>query len=131
MMTRLARLAVLLALTAAPALAADPVLGTWKTQPGDDGHFGLVTMAPCGSKLCGTLSRAFDADGAAIPSASIGRQIVWDMQPRGAGKYEAGRIWAPDRDKTYASKMELTGDQLEVYGCVLGFCRRQSWTRVQ
>ena len=50
MMTRLARLAVLLALTAAPALAADPVLGTWKTQPGDDGHFGLVTMAPCGSK---------------------------------------------------------------------------------
>ena len=46
MMTRLARLAVLLALTAAPALAADPVVGTWKTQQGDDGHFGLVTWRP-------------------------------------------------------------------------------------
>ncbi|XCC96658.1 DUF2147 domain-containing protein [Salipiger sp. H15] len=130
-MKRLAPLACVLALTAAPALAADPVLGNWQTQPGDDGHFGVVTMAPCGSRICGTLSHAFDAGGTAIPSSNLGRQIVWDMQPEGEGKYDAGRIWAPDRDKTYKSRMELSGDQLKVYGCVLGVCRGQTWTRVQ
>lgn len=131
MIKRFTSFACLLALVATPALAADPVLGTWQTQPGDDGHFGFVTIAPCGSKICGTLSRAFDADGSTIPSDTVGRQIVWDMQPEGAGKYDSGRIWAPDRDKTYNSRMELAGDRLKVYGCVFGICRGQTWSRVQ
>lgn len=131
MMKRLARLACALSLTATPALAADPVLGTWQTQPGDDGQFGFVTMAPCGSRICGTLSRAFDAGGTQIPSDALGRQIVWDMQPQGTGRYDDGRIWAPDRDKTYNSRMDLSGDRLKVYGCILGICRGQTWVRVQ
>ncbi|ANT60880.1 imidazoleglycerol-phosphate dehydratase [Salipiger sp. CCB-MM3] len=131
MIPRLAQIACILTLAATPALAADPVLGTWQTQPGDEGHFGFVTMAPCGSKICGTLSRAFDATGKPIPSDTVGRQIVWDMQPEGAGKYASGRIWAPDRDKTYTSKMEIAGDRLKVYGCVFGICRSQTWSRVR
>lgn len=128
-MTRLAVLAAALMLAASPALAGDPVVGTWKTQPDDNGHFGLVRIAPCGSALCGTLTRAFDRAGKPVASASVGRQIVWDMQPDGAGRYGDGQIWAPDRDKTYASKMELSGDRLKVYGCVLGICRGQTWLR--
>ena len=38
--------------------------------------------------------------------------------------------WAPDRDKVYSSKMELSGSILEVSGCVFGICRAQTWTRV-
>ena len=121
----------LLAAGATGAAAADPVLGVWQTQPGDDGAFGQVTMADCGGTLCGTLTRAFDAAGKPKDSDRIGRKIVWDMTPEGGGAYGGGKIWAPDRDKTYNSKMMLAGDRLTVSGCVLGICRSQIWTRVR
>lgn len=128
MPTTLAALAVSLAL-AAPALAADPVMGTWKTQADDNGHYGLVRFAPCGAMICGTLVHAYDGSGREIASTAVGRAIIWDMRPAGDGTYGGGKIWAPDRDKTYSSKMALSGDDLEVSGCVLGFCRGQTWTR--
>lgn len=126
-------LAVLLALAAGGASAADPVEGTWKTRPDDNGDYGYVRIAPCGDKLCGVLVKAFDASGAGKVSGNIGKRIVWDMVPDGAGGYGGGQIWAPDRDKTYASKMVLSGDRLSVSGCVLGglICRAQDWTRVK
>ena len=118
-------------MAAAPAFAADPVLGNWTTQPDDNGHFGLVTIAPCGEAICGKLVRAYDGKGQPIASDAVGRQIIWDMHPAGNGKYADGKVWAPDRDKTYNSKMTLAGDRLDVYGCILGFCRSQSWTRAR
>jgi len=116
---------------AATAAFADPVEGTWKTQPGDDGSFGLVTISPCGAEICGVLGQGYDASGAKIASPNIGRQMIWGMKPAGNGAYKGGKIWAPDRDKTYNSKMTLTGDQLKVEGCVFGICRGQTWTRVK
>lgn len=115
----------------AAAAMADPVEGTWQTQPGDDGAFGHVEMAQCGAALCGTLVRAYDGEGRARASDSVGRNLVWDMQAKGGGAYAGGKIWAPDRDKTYNSKMTLNGAQLEVSGCVLGICRSQTWVRVE
>lgn len=122
-----------IALTAGAALAADPVEGLWKTKPDDNGKFGHVEMAPCGAALCGTLVRSFDASGAEVASPNIGRQIVWDMVPNGDGSYGGGKVWAPDRDKTYRSKMVLSGDSLAVSGCVLGgvICRDSGWSRVK
>ncbi|MFC3169614.1 hypothetical protein [Paracoccus fontiphilus] len=38
-----------LALLASPAVAADPLAGTWRTQPGKDGGFGHVEIVPCGA----------------------------------------------------------------------------------
>jgi len=128
-----AGLAVALALAAAMAGAAqaDPVEGVWQTQPGDDGGFGHVRIAPCDAALCGTLVRAYGSDGRARDSDTLGRRIVWDMVPQGGGAYGGGKIWAPDRDKTYASKMTLAGDRLKVSGCVFGICRSQTWARVE
>lgn len=117
-----------MACMAAPAIA-DPVVGLWRTQAGDDGNYGVVEMVPCGDKICGTLVRAFDAAGVERQPDTLGRQIVWDMLPMGSGAYDQGKIWAPDRDKTYRSKMELQGDVLKVSGCVGPFCRGQDWTR--
>ena len=116
---------------AANAAFADPVEGTWKTQPGDDGNYGLVTINPCGAEICGVLGQGYDASGNKIASPNIGRQMIWAMKPQGGGAYGGGKIWAPDRDKTYNSKMTLSGNQLEVEGCVLGICRAQTWTRVK
>jgi uncharacterized protein (DUF2147 family) len=127
---RLPTLAALACLIALPA-AADPVLGRWKTQPDDNGNFGIVEFAPCGEKLCATLRESFDSAGKTVASANTGRAIVWDMAAKGDGAYGGGTIWAPDRDQTYASKMTLAGDTLAVSGCVLIICRAQEWTRVK
>lgn len=125
-------LAALGLLTAGAALA-DPVEGLWKTRPDDNGNFGHVQIAPCGPAFCGTLVAAFDSAGAKRESDNVGKAIVWDMAAEGPGAYGGGQVWAPDRNKTYAAKMSLSGDVLSVSGCVLGgmICRAQEWSRVK
>jgi uncharacterized protein (DUF2147 family) len=123
--------AAALILAAGTAFAADPVEGLWKTKPDDNGNFGHVEVKPCGPAFCGTLVRAFDGSGAEIDSPNIGKQIIWDMVAQGDGAYGDGKVWSPDRDKTYNSKMQLSGDGLAVKGCVMGICRDGgTWTRV-
>lgn len=118
------------ALFAGPALA-EPVLGTYKTQPGDEGNFAHVQIYQCEDAICGVIRKAFNASGQEIESDNVGKRMIWAMQADGNGKYSKGKIWAPDRDKTYRSKMELSGNSLEVSGCVLGICRGQTWSRLQ
>jgi uncharacterized protein (DUF2147 family) len=129
-MRKLTVLASLLAVLAAPALA-DPVHGTWKTLPDDNGNFGHVRIQTCeNGKICGGLVASFNGAGERIQSPNLGRAIVWDMEPQGNGAYGKGKVYAPDRDKTYNSKMELRGNTLGVSGCVIGICRESQWTRI-
>lgn len=124
-------LAAGLCLTAGMAVA-DPVEGVWQTRADDNGNYGHVEIKPCGAAYCGVLVRAYDGAGKPVASPNIGRQIVWDMVPKGDGAYGDGKIWSPDRDKTYSSKMALAGDALAVKGCVLGICRDGgTWRRVK
>lgn len=125
-------IAAALAVFGTAAFAADPVEGTWKTKPDDNGNFGHVQIKPCGNAFCGTLVKAFDGSGAQIESPNVGRKIVWDMVAYGDGLYDDGKIYSPDRDKTYNSEMQLSGNSLTVKGCVLGICRDGgTWTRVK
>lgn len=113
------------------AAMADPVYGTWQTAKDDNGNYGHIDVAPCGAKICGTLVKSFDSSGAAMPSDNIGKNIVWDMTAKGGGAYGGGKVWSPDRDKTYKSKMQLNGSNLAISGCVLGICRDGgTWKRV-
>ena len=83
-------------------------------------------------KICGTLIKSFGPSGKQISSENVGKLIVWDMKSKGNGKYGSGKIWTPDRDKTYASKLVLSGDQLRVSGCILILCREGGiWQRVK
>lgn len=119
-------------LFAAGAVFADPVEGVWKTKPDDNGNFGHIDVKPCGAAFCGTLIKAFDGSGAEIQSPNVGKRIIWDMVAYGDGAYDDGKVWSPDRDKTYNSEMQLTGDSLAVKGCVVGICRDGgTWTRVR
>ncbi|MFA7433809.1 MAG: DUF2147 domain-containing protein [Gemmobacter sp.] len=122
---------VVLGLAFAAPAAADPALGIWRTSPDDNGNSGHVRIAPCGDRICGTLIRAFDGAGQQVSSDNIGRAIVWDMVPRGGGQYRDGKVWAPDRNRTYNARMQLQGDVLDVSGCVLGICRATRWQRQQ
>ncbi len=113
---------------AAPALA-DPLEGMWRTAKDDNGNSGLIQVTPCGAKLCGTLVKAFDSSGAEMASPNIGRRIIWDTVPAGGGQYK-GRLYSPDRDKEYRSKLVLEGNRLSVSGCVLVACREGGvWQR--
>jgi uncharacterized protein (DUF2147 family) len=113
----------------AGAAFADPLEGNWRTPTDDNGNSGIVQVAPCGAALCGTLIQSFDSSGAQMASANIGRQIIFDTTSSGGGEYR-GRVWAPDRDKTYNSRLQLNGNTLSVSGCVLGICRDGgTWTR--
>ena len=112
--------------------AADPVFGTWQTEPDDNGNFGHIRMQACGAKICGTLVKSFDSAGAEMQSGNTGKKIVWDMTNEGDGAYGGGKIWSPDRDKTYKSRMQLNGDKLAVEGCVLLICRNGgNWRRLK
>ena len=125
-------LTLIFAMSGGAAMAADPVEGVWKTKPDDNGNFGHVRVEACGALICGTLIRAFDPQGKEIESKNVGKRIVWDMKPYGDGVYDDGKVWSPDRDKTYNSDMELRGNRLTVRGCVLGICRDGgAWTRVK
>lgn len=110
------------------AALADPVEGVWKTQV-DDGSYAHITMAPCGAKLCGVISRTFDSGGE-TQSENIGKNLVWDMVARGGGSYKDGQIWQPSTDKIYSSKMSLKGNVLKVSGCWGIICKKQTWNRV-
>jgi uncharacterized protein (DUF2147 family) len=117
-----------LALSATGALAADPAIGMWKSEPGETGGYIHVAITSCGDTLCGEIKDVVGNDNRTI----IGRDIILDMQIKGNGKYAGGTIWAPDTDKTYSSKMTLKGDALVVKGCVAVFlCRGQNWTRLK
>lgn len=115
---------------AGAAAAQDAAVGTWQTEV-DDGNFAHVTIAPCGGAVCGTISRTFQNGGTEFQSANIGRQIVIDMVPQGGGAYE-GSVWRPSNNKIYIGKMTVSGNALQLKGCVAGglICASQNWARV-
>ena len=122
-----------LVLALAPAGAAgDPIVGTWRTTPGEQGGFLHVEMAPCGARFCGTIVKAVNAAGeVGRDYEHLGKAMIRDMRADGDGRYSGGTIWAPDEDKTYGLRLSLTEAGLAVRGCVLGFCRDAGvWTRV-
>ena len=114
---------------AGAALAADPLEGMWKTIGDDNGNSGLIKVEACGNALCGTLVKAFDANGKSMASDNIGTMIISETVAQGDGKYK-GKVYSPDRGKTYKSRLTLNGNRLSVEGCVLGICRDGgTWVR--
>ena len=124
-------MAAVAAISLAGAAFADPLEGLWQTARDDNGNFGHIQVAPCGQALCGTLVRSFDSGGNEISSNFTGRNIISETVARGGGEYR-GKVYSPDRDKTYNSRLQLNGNALAVSGCVFGICRDGgTWTRVQ
>ena len=117
---------------AATSTKADPIYGLWQTIQDDNGKYGHIEIKNCDGTICGFLRKSFDSNGKSVETEHKNKAIIWDMVNKGNGKYEDGKIWSPDRDKTYDSKLELTGDALKISGCVLFICRDGgTWTRVK
>lgn len=129
-MTRFLFAGLMSLFVASTAIAADPIEGVWKTQP-DDGKYAHVTIAPCGSAYCGTISRTFD-DSGEYASENLGKQLVRNMAPTKPGKYE-GKVWRPSNNKVYFGKARVNGNSMVLAGCVAGgmICAKQNWTRIK
>ncbi|MCJ8140321.1 DUF2147 domain-containing protein [Falsirhodobacter halotolerans] len=108
-----------LLLLASPAMA-DPIEGVWQTQPDRNGVTGQVRIAACGAGFCGT----------AVQGPHSGTQVFRDVVPEGA-RYSKGRIVNPETGDSYAARLILDGDRLDVGGCILAICRSAgTWLRL-
>jgi uncharacterized protein (DUF2147 family) len=87
-------------------------------------------MQPCGAAISGVIVKTF-LNGADYQSPNLGKTLVIDMVPSGNGKY-AGKVWRPSNDKVYIGKMNVSGNALELSGCVAGglICSKQTWSRL-
>ncbi len=119
------------------ALAKDSdVLGVWRTQTNDEGSYLHVEIKQCEKNLCGTIIEAFRKGDEKIEDyENAGKRMIWAMKVQGNGKWAGGKIWAPDTNKTYSSRMALQaeGAELKVSGCIAAglICRSQKWTKTE
>jgi uncharacterized protein (DUF2147 family) len=120
----------LLGALAAPALAADPAVGLWRTEPDRKNLVSHIKVEPCGPAICGSILRAFDAQGAEVTTPNIGKRLFWDLKPEGKGAYAGGTVFVPLLNVQAKASAQLTGNTFRVTGCKALVCDGQTWTRV-
>ncbi|MBX2836052.1 MAG: DUF2147 domain-containing protein [Gammaproteobacteria bacterium] len=126
-----AALTISLFITGLSTASANDAIGMWRTESSERGYL-HIEFKQCDDSICGTIHSAYDLnDEPNVDYEHVGKKMVWDMNATGDGRWVGGKIWDPVGDKTYKSKMSLSGDELAVSGCVMVFCRSQTWTRVQ
>lgn len=125
------KLAIIAALAAfANPASADALLGKWLTAPDENGFSAIINIAPCGSKICGTNVQSMDPSGKKVKTASTGTKLMWDMVNTGGGNY-AGRVYSPAKKKEYKGKLQLSGNSLNVKGCIGPVCLSAgTWKRM-
>lgn len=127
---------LLLALAAA---APQSVEGLWL----NDDRKGLVQIAPCGRKLCGTIVKVLSRDPKAPKTdihnpdpklrgrGFVGLAVLTGFERSGT-MWTGGRAYDPESGKSYRSTLQLNPDgSLRVTGCVLFICDSRRWTRVR
>jgi uncharacterized protein (DUF2147 family) len=122
--------AVLGALAAPFAASAGSAVGVWQTEPMGLGGYAHVRIAPCADKsdrLCGRIEKIISSKRDDL----VGVELLRDMVAEGSDRWGDGSIYSPDKGQYYDSHMILTGDGLEVRGCLLAICKSQKWARVE
>ena len=110
------------------------VLGLWKVDVGEDGSYAYVDLQPCSNEICGTLIDVYNRyDERLGNNPNRGKKIVWGMSAVGNGQWSGGRVWSPDTEVLYRSRMTLEGNILQVSGCLpTGHnCRTTNWIPVE
>lgn len=99
--------------SAGASLAAEPIVGNWKTASGE-----TAAVTQCGGGYCITLKTGKHA----------GRKIG---SMNGGGNDYSGEITDPANDKTYSGSASISGSSLKMRGCVLKvLCKSQTWSRL-
>ncbi len=129
-MTRFRLIPLLVLGTLAAPAFAEPALGIWRTEPDRKNLTSHVQIAPCGAALCGTVLRAYDAQGHEVKTANVGKRLFWDLKPGSGGTYDGGTVFVPLLNVKAQAKAKLSGNSLRVTGCKGPVCDGQTWTRV-
>lgn len=121
------------------AAAPASIQGLWLT----DDHKGVVRIAPCGARMCGTIARVLDTNPARVttdrnnPDPRLrgrpiaGLQILSGFERSGSG-WKGGLAYDPKTGRSYRSTLALNPDgSLKVTGCVLFICKSIRWTRTR
>jgi uncharacterized protein (DUF2147 family) len=119
------------ALLGSAAMAADPVIGLWKTEPDRKMLTSHIEIRACATKFCGRVREAFDIYGASVKTRNVGRELFWDVEPLGGGRYGNGRVFVPLLNVEAKASLELKGDMLKVTGCKGLVCDGQTWVRLK
>lgn len=105
--------AALIASATSIAQAAEPIEGNWKTASGE-----TAAIAACGGSFCVTLK-----------TGKYAGKRIGKMQ--GSGNDYSGEITDPAEDKTYSGYGTVSGNALNMKGCVMSvFCKSQTWKRL-
>jgi uncharacterized protein (DUF2147 family) len=127
----------ILAIALALAGASPAVTGDWISADGS----ALVHIAPCGTKLCGTIVRVL-ARGPNVPRNDVnnsapalrsrplvGLAVLYGFSRSNSG-WDNGRAYDPKTGRSYRSSLSVGEDHsLIVTGCILFICKSQRWTR--
>ncbi|MFC0684547.1 DUF2147 domain-containing protein [Novosphingobium clariflavum] len=119
---------------AVPGMAAQHLLnpyGRWLNPAGDV----EVSVAPCGTLLCGTVTwvggqALADAADAGV-SHLVGTQLLQGYRRQDAGNWQ-GQVFVPDMGSTFFSRIHQPDEgHLKISGCILHglLCKSQVWTR--
>jgi uncharacterized protein (DUF2147 family) len=120
----------LILLLAAQAAAPASIQGMWRSPGGNS----IISIAPCGSGLCGTVAWASEQAkkaSAKTTSQLVGTQLLTNLQQGKGGRWQ-GKLFIPDKNMRVTAKIQLVSDQqLKVSGCLAGkaLCRADLWTR--
>ena len=132
LMHRIVLLSTALLLSAAPALAADPI-GEWLVKDGT----ARIKIDNCGDGLWGVVAWEKEPgvdennpDPSKRSRPTLGMPVLLDMKSTEPGKWD-GDVYNAENGKTYTSHISLVSpDVLRIEGCVLGFlCGGENWTR--
>jgi uncharacterized protein (DUF2147 family) len=129
-------LAIFLAATAVPALAAEPIAGKWLTTERDS----IIEIGQCGGVTCGKVLQVFKPgpDGKRMldshnPSPELreravqGITVLTDFHDEGTDW--RGKIYDPKSGKSYKAFASRKPDgTLLVQGCIAFICRSFIWT---
>lgn len=110
-------------------VSAQDIHGIWRTELTEEGYLEVNIEACDANMLCGTILRARDPQGNEQPYEHTGKRMIWDMVASGPTNWVDGQIWDPRKDRTFKSRLELSGDSLMVSGCVFRICQTQTWQR--
>ncbi len=106
------------------AFAASDPKGIWM----DDTGRGAIEIKACGQALCGYVVAVKNAS----DTKGCGKQIIGDAQSQGAGLWDNGWIYSPEKRKNYDVELKpLANDTLRVvgYAGTKLFSRTMIWTR--
>ena len=99
--------------TSGGAIAAEPIVGNWKTESGE-----TAALGPCGGSFCITIKTGKYA------GKRIGRMT-------GSGASYSGTITDPSDDKQYSGSAKVGASSMKLKGCALKiFCKTQNWKKL-